>query len=190
MKILRYSVHRAGIMLAVLAAWPAIAQNPVETMPDPATIPLPELAFTPDPEAEANYDKYYYFHRADTDFRTAYADILECDGYARGLTFRVNQPLYYPYAATIGGAIGGAIGNVMADAIYGSAERRRQRRVNMRTCMGFKGYRIYGLPKRLWEPFNFEEGNQLVAENERLRLLQIQARVASGPVPQMREIVE
>ncbi|MBX3561531.1 MAG: hypothetical protein KF780_06915 [Sphingomonas sp.] len=158
---------------------------------DPATIDLPNLDFTPDPDIESNYDKYYYFHRADADFDTAYMDILECDGYARGLTHRVPyQPVPYAYAGTIGGAIGGAIGNALADAIYGSAERRRQRRYNMRTCMGFKGYRIYGLSKPLWEAFNFEEGNRRIDEGERLRLLQIQARVASGPTPRQGEIVE
>src|SRR4051812_19634994 len=148
---------------------------------DPSTIPLPNLAFQPNPEEEGNYDKYFYFHREETDFAVAYADLRECDGYARGLAVRGDQV----YGQ---GAIGDLLGSAISDLISGSAERRRLRRVNMRTCMGFKGYRIFGLPKALWELFNFEEGNRHVEEGERQRLLRIQARVASGPTPQVGEI--
>ena len=193
----RTNVPLCGIGLVLAAAWaaPASAQpSAVAGAPgeiDPASIPLPVLTFEPDDEAERNYHKYFYFHRAETDFATAYADLRECDGYARGFAYDAgNNAVPYPYAFTIAGAIGGAIGNVMADAIFGSAERRRLRRVNMRTCMTFKGYGTYGLPKALWEEFNFEEGNRTVAEEERQRLLQLQARVASGPVPQVGEMVE
>jgi hypothetical protein len=50
------------------------------------TLQMPKLEFSATPEDAGNYDKYYYFRRADTDFATAYADITECDGYARALT--------------------------------------------------------------------------------------------------------
>lgn len=158
---------------------------------DPTTIPMPNLAFEPTPQVAENFDKYFYFNRADTDFMTAYADLRECDDYARGLAFHTayqNAP--YPYMGTLGGAIGGAIGNVVADMVFGSAERRRQRRINMMTCMRFKEYRAYGLPENLWEQFNFEEGNRRVPEAERQRLLQLQARVASGPAPTVGEITQ
>jgi len=175
-------------------AMPVSAQNasppPAAPPPiDPSTIPMPNLAFTPTPDIEQNYDKYYIFNRADTDFATAYADLQECDGYARGLSYRVNSgPVPYPYGGTLGGVIGGAIAEVMVDAIYGSAERRRQRRTNMQTCMGFKEYRVFGLPKSLWDDFNFEEGNRVVPEDRRQELLRIQARVASGPAPAVGEV--
>ena len=178
---------------AFIAAQPAASQ-PAPTAAvafDPSSITMPNLAFEPDEEDIRNYNKYFYFHRADTDFATAYADLQECDGYARGLSYSVGGgPVPYPYGGTLGGAIGGAMGAVLADAIYGSAERRRQRRVNMRTCMTFKGYRTYGLRKSLWEEFNFDEGNSQVEEGQRRRLLQMQARVASGPTPQIGEMVE
>ena len=58
------------------------------------------------------------------------------------------------------------------------------------SCMRFKDYRVYGLPETLWERFNFEEGNRRVPEAERQRLLQLQARVASGPAPAVGEVTQ
>jgi hypothetical protein len=154
---------------------------------DPATIPMPTLTFTPTPQLEENFDKYFFFNRADTDFMTAYDDLRECDGYARGLAYR---SAYVPYYAPglLPSAIGGAVATVVADMVFGSAERRKQRRINMLTCMRFKEYRVFGLPENLWEEFNFEEGTRQVPERERQRLLQIQARVASGPAPTVGEV--
>jgi hypothetical protein len=173
-----------ALAAALCVVPPAFAQDAPAAAPaavDPATIEMPNLAFTPTRQDEGNYDKYFYFNRAETNFATAYEDLQECDGYARGLTFRVS-----------GGGYHGALGNVMADgiadAIHGSAERRRQRRSIMRTCMRFKGYLVYGLRKSIWETFNFEEGNRRIEEGERQRLLQIQARVASGPQPANAEV--
>lgn len=129
-------------------------------------------------------DKYFYFHRSDTDVPAAYADIVECDGYAANLSSGMNYAeAPYPYTGTMAGAVGGAIGNAMVDAIYGSAERRRIRRVNMRACMGFKGYERYPLSKSLWTKFNFEEGFDSVALPERQRAFRVQALVASKAVP-------
>ena len=71
----------------------------------------------------------------------------------------------------------------MADAIFGSGQRRAIRRVNMRNCMGFKGYSRYGLPKEMWQEFNFEEGHGREEEDVRDRMLMQQALVASGPKP-------
>jgi len=148
---------------------------------DPATIPMPDLAFKGDGTEASDFDKYYAFRRADTDFATAYADIAECDGYARGLQSGVGymQPAY-PYAGTLAGAAGGVIGNLMVAAIFGSAEKRRMRRVNMRTCMAYKGYDRHGLPKAVWEKFNFEEGLSGVDDAKRQTYLRQQARVASA----------
>lgn len=146
-----------------------------------AQVAMPELAFTPTPENIENYDKYYVFHRDGADLASAYADIRECDGYASGLRSGIGymQPAY-PYAGTMAGAVGGAVGNALAAAIFGSAEKRRLRRVNMRTCMNFKGYARYGISKDRWKAFNFEEGFSGVPQEERERLLRQQAMVASS----------
>jgi hypothetical protein len=183
----------AAAALLLCGAMPAVAQigrrAPDVPAPqiDPATIPMPQLGFTPTPDIEENYKKYFFFNRANTDFMTAYQDLRECDGYARGLAYRAS---YVPYAGPglVTGAVGGAIGAVVADMVFGSAERRRQRRVNMMTCMRFKEYRAFGLPETLWEQFNFEEGNTTVPEARRQHFLQLQARAASGPAPTVGEL--
>jgi hypothetical protein len=160
---------------------------------DPNSIAMPELAFTPNAGDQRDYDKYFFFNRENTDFATAYADIQECDNYARGLPRRSlgYAATPYPYNGTMAGALGGALGNALAGAIANarfSAQRRQQRRVIMRTCMRFKGYQAFGLRKSLWESFNFEEGNHRIEENERQRMLRIQARVASGARPAVAEL--
>jgi hypothetical protein len=152
---------------------------------DPETVQVPSLTFEITPLNAADFDKYYYFNRADTDFRTALTDLLDCDGLARGLSSGrgwVDTP--YPYNTSAAGAAGGIIGNLLVSAIFGSAEIRRLRRVNMRNCMFYKGYQRYGLDKEIWEEFNFEEGLDGVSEEARIGFLRQQARIASGPRPQ------
>lgn len=144
---------------------------------DAAQVTMPDLVYKSDGTEAANFDKYFYFHRADTDFATAYADLIECDGYARGLQSGV--------PATYGqGIIGDAVANALADAIYGSANKRRVRRTNMRICMNFKGYDRFGITKDLWEKFNFEEGLHTVPNDQRDAALRQQALVASSGTPQ------
>ena len=189
-------VPLCGIALAAALLGAGAAQAQVRTPPppvaaasiDPATVPMPNLAFTPDAEAERNYFKYFFFHRADTDFATAYSDIRECDGYARGLAYHAGYTHAYTSMGLLPDAIGGVIGSAMADAIFGSAERRLQRRAIMRTCMGFKGYTAFGLAKNLWEEFNFDEGNSSLPEARRQELLRMQARAATGPRPTLGEM--
>ncbi|MEG3085779.1 hypothetical protein [Sphingomonas sp. PB4P5] len=162
---------------------------PSAELSDTTGVTMPVLAFTSDGTEAADFDKYYVFRRADVDFATAYADIAECDGYARGLQSGIGYTQTpYPYAGTMAGAVGGAIGNVMAMMIFGSAEKRRLRRVNMRTCMHFKGYQRYGLPKDLWDKFNFEEGLSGVSEEKRQAYLKQQALVASSATLQGKEL--
>ena len=150
---------------------------------------MPDLAFTATPLDEADYDKYFYFHRAETAFSAALGDLRDCDAFARGLTSGMAyQQAPYPYTYTMAGAAGGVIANVMVAAIFGSAEKRRLRRVNMRRCMGYKGYGRYGLSKDLWQKFNFEEGFSGEEETARNAMLAQQAKVASGPVPAGKEL--
>jgi hypothetical protein len=152
---------------------------------DMAAIVIPALAFKPDPKFEKDFDKYYYFHRADTDFKTALFDLRDCDNLSRGLASPFgNMETPYPYAGTLAGAAGGAIANLMVAAIFGSAQVRATRRVNMRRCMNFKGYERYGLPKDTWQEFNFEEGFSALEEGKRQAFLKQQAKIASGEKPQ------
>lgn len=184
------SLHllRFAAPLALLAAVPAAAQSPaVPAAPSPAGLEMPKLDFTETPEMAKDYEKYFFFHREDTSFAEAYADIRECDSLASGISFYAGSsepfPGYYGSQYGIGGVIGGAIGNMLADAIFGSAERRKVRRGNLRNCMGYKDYKRYGLPRDMWTVFNFEEGNGRKNEQVRERAIRLQALVASGPTP-------
>jgi hypothetical protein len=151
---------------------------------DVEAIKLPDLAFKPGPAFEKGFDKYYYFHRDGTDFRAALADLRDCDGMSRGLTSPFGyMETPYPYNGTLAGAAGGVIANLMVAAIFGSAQVRAARRINMRRCMNFKGYQRYGLPKDIWQEFNFEEGFSQLEEKKRQVFLKQQAKVASGPRP-------
>lgn len=159
-----------------------------------SAIAMPSLAFdasTVDPE---DFEKYFIFHRPGTAFAEAYSDISECDALASGISIyrgmdagqmASNMAQY----GVLAGAIGGAIANVMIDAIFGSAERRKARRVNLRNCMYFKGYDRYGLEKERWQSFNFEEGLSKTNTDIRAQKLLVQARVASGPAPQLEKLV-
>lgn len=157
------------------------------TAEEVAAVPMPETAFEMHRARVGDFDKYYYFHREGTSFDEAFADISECDDLASGLaSYRGNAEPYPGYYATqygIGGVIGGVLGAMLADAIHGSAARREMRRVNMRNCMGYKGYGRYGIPKNLWTEFNFEEGGGREDEDVRQAALLQQAKVATGPKP-------
>lgn len=165
---------------------------------DPASIAAPDLNFAPTPDMVSRYDKYFYFHRDNTDFATALADIQECDSYARGFADTSGNSGYMPaiqnqmvaqygWAGAAGGAIGGLIGGAIAEETA-SAERRKMRRINLKKCMGFKEYQTYGLPKDLWSKFNFEEGLKPPSDEDRERKFRIQAKIASGPRPLVGEI--
>ena len=174
--------------MAALAACaqPALAQTvPVPPKaPDPTKLELPDLSGATSASDEADFDKYFYFHRADTSYEQALGDIRECDGDARGLSSPYGyQDVGYPYAGTMAGAVGGAIGNLMVAMIFGSAELRKARRTNMRRCMNYQGYDRHGLNQDVWQQFHFEEGLSSVDEDERQLKLAKQAKAASLITP-------
>lgn len=156
-------------------------------------VEMPEIAFDMIDANPDDFEKYFFFHRTDTSFEEAYADVTECDALTSGLSYYgggdnwavQNAVMQYGLA----GAVGGAIGSAMADAIFGSAERRKQRRINMRNCMFYKGYDRYGLEKDLWQSFHFEEGLTRENAEDRARALLQQARVASGPQPSQGRLI-
>jgi hypothetical protein len=197
MKLLQYAA------LALLASLPAAAQaQAIKTEPPMKTftaaeieaVEMPSLDYKPDPLIAADFDKYFFFHRPDTNFDHAYADITECDSLASGINYYMGGSDAAIAGAmanygVLAGGLGGAIGGLMADAIFGSAERRRIKRINLRNCMFYKGYDRYGLEKDLWQAFHFEEGLSRENAKDREAALLKQARVASGPKPQY-EVLE
>ena len=157
-----------------------------------AAVELPDTAFEATPADVETYDKYFYFHRDGTDFDTAFNDLSECDAVSSGINYYSSYDAamgsYYYSQYGIGGAIGFVFSDALEDAIFGSTERRRIRRVNMRNCMGYKGYSRYGLEKERWQAFHFEEGFKRVDDDKRTAYLMKQARVASGPKPTGEEL--
>lgn len=195
---MKWMVGRLLLPLVVVAM-PVHAQEVlvpaamVAEIPDAAQLTMPALAFAGTPADALDYDKFFFFHRAETSFADAYSDIKECDALSSGISVYMGGGSAATSAAMaqygIGaGAIGGAIGGLIADAIFGSAERRKTRRINLRNCMGFKGYQRYGLNRDLWEKFNFEEGMGRKSDKVRENALQLQALVASGPRPSSQEL--
>lgn len=184
----------ACVLMAVTpvgAGAQAMASEPEKKTFTPAEIdavPMPETRFRMSEARVEDFDKYCYFHREGTGFDEAFADLSECDDLSNGLAaYRgASEPYpgYYASQYGIGGVIGGVLGEMLADMIHGSAARREMRRVNMRNCMGYKGYQRFGITKDLWEVFNFEEGNGRKEESIRAAKLLQQAKVASGPRPQ------
>jgi len=173
-------------------AAPAAAE-PAENTPDPSKLSMPRLDFIASAADEDDFNKFFYFHRDNTSFEEAYADIRECDALASGSSIYMGADSGATAAAMtqyglLPGAVGGAIASVAMDAIFGSAARREQRRVNLRNCMGFKQYQRYGLSRDLWTAFNFEEGLGRKKEPVRLQALAVQALIASGPKPHTKEL--
>jgi hypothetical protein len=188
------SVHLLALLLLPLAGAAqaqAIKSEPAMqtfTAAEISAIAMPALDFDEAAVKPEDFEKYFYFHRERTSFDEAYADITECDSLGSGINYylRANdwqlQNAMSQYGPLAGG-IGGAIGGMLADAIFGSAERRRMKRINIRNCMYFKGYDRYGLEKELWQAFHFEEGLNRENAEDREAALKQQARVASGPKP-------
>lgn len=169
-----------GLAAAVLAAQPLAAQEP-----QAANAKSGARA-----EAEKDLEKTVFF-RAGTDFDTALADVQECDGYARGISYHIGgAPVPYPYAGTVAGVVGGAVGNILADAIFGAAERRKLRRINMRTCMRFKEYTRYGLTEEAWKAYDLGEEKGEASDGERELRLRLFAKIASAQAAPKGEVVE
>ncbi|KTE42432.1 MULTISPECIES: hypothetical protein [unclassified Sphingopyxis] len=188
---LSVAIVAASFCIATTAADAQAIKAPVPmrafSAEEVAAVDMPDTAFEATPADVETYDKYFYFHRDGTNFDTAYNDISECDAVSSGINYYAGgdsyMSTYYATQYGMAGALGGAIGSAMADAIFGSAERRRIRRINMRNCMGFKGYDRYGMEKERWQAFHFEEGFGRVEDEKRTGYLMKQARVASGPKP-------
>lgn len=157
------------------------------TKEEVAAIEMPQMAFDYAAVPPKNFDKYFYFHRPETSFDQAYADITECDSLGSGVNYYMRADDWAIQNAFnqggLAGGVGGMIGSMLADAIFGSAARRQQKRVNIRNCMYYKGYDRYGLEKSLWQEFHFEEGLSRENADKRAAALKQQARVASGPQP-------
>ena len=171
-------VKRMALVLAISAniAWPAVAT----AQSDVAVDAIPDLSAPEARPRAGEGDKYFYFNRPGTSFAEALADIRQCDAFARGLNPDTGQ------ASMVSGL---AVGLVVG--LIDSGNRHHMRRVNIRRCMFFKGYARYGVSKSIWQTFNLEEGgNSGSGNSSRDAMLEVQAKIASGPKPDALELGE
>ena len=175
----------AAVLLLTITGHSSRAQSTPGTPAISAdAVAVPSLAFDEQPEMVKAYDKYFYFHRDGTTFAEALSDLQECDGYARGLAYRIKPDPDDPLVKNSPiGPVFEAIGARWADKMFGVPERRKARRTNMRVCMGYKVYQRYGLPQAIWQSFNFDDAATAPAEADRQKMLMQQAKIASGPRP-------
>ena len=186
-----------ALVLAAAIVQPASAAKRLDNAPEPErftqeqidAIPYPDLNFTPTAGTAGDYHKYFVFHRDDTSFERAFADITECDALASGSNIYMggNEGVTNAVAMQYGliGGVAGSLAGFAMDAIFGSDARREQYRTGMKTCMGYKEYKRYGLAGANWKAFHFEEGNGRKDDAERRSKMLMQAKVASGPRPNL-----
>ncbi len=167
---------RIGYILALVALpAPLLAQSP----PPPLPVAVPDLAA--DTRALGDIRKYFIFHQQGTSLDQARADFGYCSRFAilgAGVVFpdfipldnapAFAKPINYDFNGQYGltGAIIGAI-------IAGPLERGKKQMALMR-CMLPRGYARYRVSEEYWKEINGKDLPQSI---------EIQARLATGPVP-------
>jgi hypothetical protein len=165
----------ASTLVAAASAAPAQPAAP----PDPATIVLPDLTPSRDPEVIANGGKHYYFHRAGVSYAEAYEDFSECYRYLPTPGTDPSLPMFAPWSETPGveryppANNFGLVGMGIAALFLGPIERRA-RQAPVRRCLETRGYVRYPVAEKIWR--------QLIDDYSE-RSIAIQAKAASLPVP-------
>lgn len=149
-----------------------------QALPDSTEVSVPDINTLLGADDLKSADKYFIFHRPGVSFATAFADLSECDAMARNLL-----------PGTGNSSIGGAAISIGIGAIV-AGNQRHVRRDNMRRCMFFKGYGRYGLPKAIWQQISFDESGSGISDDARRPFLLKQAKIASGPQLQGKELGE
>jgi hypothetical protein len=181
-------MHKAiatAAAFAILSASSAPASAQGEGPPDPATVELPDLTPSRDPEVIANGGKHFYFHMAGVSYAEAYEDFSECYRYlpvAGGVD--VLLPMFAPWGRTPGvEAIQpannyGLVGMGIAALFLGPIERK-SRQSRLRRCLETRGYVRYPLSEKVW--------NELI-DGYSERSIAVQAKAASMPAPDARPV--
>lgn len=179
------SFSGAAAVAFFLMAAPVSAQD-AAVLPDPATIQVPDLSRSGDPEVVSNGWKYFFFQKDGVSFAQAHADLAFCYRFLGNSNWAtVGVPRFVPWqeaapdktgqtSAPIGtqyGLIGLAVGAAISGMIEGTLVRR-DRQSKMRRCMETRGYTRYGVAEEIWENVIAMDPAQAVA---------VQAKIASGP---------
>lgn len=161
------------LMFAI--AVPGRAQSPPP--PPPPSVAVPNIAA--DTRELGDQRKFFIFHQAGTSLDQARADFAFCFRYAQ-----TGPGIVYPYfyawkgpgagkAASYDGGQYGLVGSIIGAMIAGGLERSK-RQMNMMHCMIPRGYQRYRISEELWKELNGAD---------RPASIEVQARLASGPVP-------
>lgn len=187
----RHAMAWAALPAALFSARPAAAQaspaSPAATqsLPDPATITLPDVTPSTDEKVRKDGARYFYFHKAGVSFAEAYADIAGCYRYLfAGEVMRV--PGFAPWVEpgprrTIArtpqyGFVGAIIGGMIAGPLL-----RSDRNSKLRRCLDPRGYQRFAIPKEIWKA---------VMDGDLRDSILRQAKLASGPTPHDTPVTE
>ena len=170
-----------GLGVAVLCGLaleaPALAQ--VSPPPLPPSVVVPDIAA--DSRALGDERKYFVFHQQNLSLAQARADLSYCFRYTQ-LGAGVIFPYFHPWDRAPGsgeratydfGGQYGLTGSVIGAIIAGPIERSK-RQMSVMRCMIPRGYARYRVSEGLWKEINGSDVPQSI---------EIQARLASGPVP-------
>lgn len=166
-----------AMLIAFVIADPAVAQPAVSTAPPVVTVP--DLAS--DRRALGDERKYFIFHQQGTSLDQARTDFEYCSRFTvlgAGLVFPDFIPLdskpvpANPVNYDFGGQYG-LTGVIIGAMIAGPLERGKKQMAMMR-CMLPRGYARYRISEELWKEINGKD---------RLAAIEVQAHLATGPVP-------
>lgn len=166
-------------ILFCLGHWdPAHAQDPV-SLPDPATIEVPDLSNSGNSQVIRNGWKYFFFRKDGVSFEAAHADFSDCFRYLKPTGWGdVMLPSFVAWnkpevrkAEYDNGNAYGLVGALILSMVEGTLTRRDYQS-KMRRCMETRDYVRYGVDEEIWE--------NVVAlpPDESIPIL---AKIASGP---------
>lgn len=164
-------------LIGSLLAAPAVAQT--APPPAPPVVTVPDIASGQN--ALGDVRKYFIFHQQGTSLDQARTDFEYCSRFTvlgAGLVFPDFIPLdsrpvpANPVNYDFGGQYG-LTGVIIGAMIAGPLERGKKQMAMMR-CMLPRGYARYRISEELWKEINGKD---------RLAEIEVQARLATGPVP-------
>lgn len=166
-----------GILCAALAAPSVQAQEPPAVL-DPASVVVPDLSRSGDPDVIANGWKYFFYQKPGVSFEAAHADIAFCYRFLGASSWAtVQAPRFVPWEESAPTVVKyqpnpyGLVGALMAGMVEGTLVRR-DRQSKMRRCMEPRGYTRYGVAEEIWENVVTKPPGEAIA---------IQAKIASMP---------
>lgn len=176
---------RLWMSVAALLTTGSVVSAQIPPPPDPATVTMPDMTPTTDPDVIEDGWKYFYFHRAGVGYAEAYADFAECYRFLPPPAVAGSLPAFTPWSEPLvprpfvpGPNPYGIIGVGIAALVAGPIERRAFQ-TRMRRCMETRGYVRYPLRKSAWEQLIEDYSDDSIAR---------QAIAASGPTPNLPQV--